>query len=276
MTAVLATSRCGSSKVSKDLGIQLYTVRNEVSKDLANTLKEVAAAGYKNIELYGYNNRQFFGKPVSEMAALLKQNNLYTKSGHYGLNDFLYNADYNWDSWKYLVEDANLLGNKYIIVPYLDDKHRTADDYKRVAERLNKGGEMAREAGMVAGYHNHDFELKDLGGQSGWDILLAGTDPKNVVFEMDIYWVEYAGQKPGDWFKKHPGRWKLWHVKDMEAKTAGDEKGQTCEVGKGIINWKEIFAQHELAGLEYPLVEQEQYTRPVFECIRMSADYMKS
>jgi sugar phosphate isomerase/epimerase len=263
-----------SKKLSKDVGLQLYTVRDEI-KDLENTIKQISMAGYNNLELYGYDKRMFFGKTVKEFSELLKKNNLKTASGHYALSDMLYDEKYNWDSWKYLLEDAKTLGNKYVVIPHIDDKHRSADYYKFLAERLNKGGELSKAAGLTTAYHNHNFEFVKLGNTCGYEILLKNTDPKLVKFEMDLYWVTYAEEKPAEWFAKYPGRFPMWHIKDMEKETAGKPKGQTCEVGKGIIDWKSIFAKQSLAGLEYAFVEQEQYRHPVFECIKTSADYMK-
>lgn len=263
-------------KKNKGLGIQLYTVRSEVTKDLANSLAQIANAGYSNVELFGYNNRNFFGKSVAEMAALLKQYNLKSPSGHYMLQDFMFNETYNWDSWKYLVEDSKTLGHKYIVIPWIPEPQRTTDNIKRIADRLNKGAEIAKDAGMCAAYHNHDFEFKKMeGDMTGLDYLLKNTDPKHVKFELDIYWVVFAGLNPIDLFNKYPGRFTMWHVKDMEAGQNG-AKGQSCEVGKGIINWKEIYAARKTSGLEIPYVEQEAYRHPVFECIKTSADYMKA
>ena len=278
LAAALMIDKSNLFKMHKDLGLQLYTVRDEINKtkDLSATIGQVAAAGYKQIELYGYNaERKFFGKTVKEFSAILKQHNLKTPSGHYGIADMTYGADYNWDSWKYLIEDALVLGNKYIVIPYMDDKHRTPDDFKRLAERLNKGGELSKAAGLTTGYHNHWFEFDAMGDTTAYEYLLTHTDPALVKFEMDLYWFANAGQDPIAWIKKHPGRYPMWHIKDMEAKTDGQAKGQTCEVGQGIIDWKSIFAHQAEAGVDYAFVEQEQYRRPVFECIKISADYMK-
>ncbi len=261
-------------KTHRPLGLQLYTVRDEI-KNLSKTLQRVAQAGYTNIETYGYDKRFFFGKTVPEMARLLKQQHLVSTSGHYGLPDMLYEKYYNWDSWKYMLEDALIMGQKYVTIPYLDDQHRTEEDIKRIADRLNKGGELSKAAGITTAYHNHDFEFNQVADSTLYELLLSNTDPKLVKFEADLYWMTYANQQPLDWFKKHPGRFALWHVKDMETPTAAMAKGQTCEVGKGIIDWKKIFAAKQLAGLDVAFVEQEQYRRPVFDCIKTSAVYMK-
>ena len=262
----------GMFRTSKDIGLQLYTVRSEVNNQkLPGTLKQVADAGYSHIELYGYNNRKFFGHSVADMARMLKENNLKSYSGHYGLPDMMFAENYNWESWKYLIEDAKTLGHKYITIPYMDDKHRKLDDFKRLAERLNKGGEMAKKAGMCAGYHNHNFEFEDLGGTNGWEILLKETDPKLVALEMDIYWVVYAKQDPLEWFKKYPGRFKMWHVKDL----ATSPVVESTIVGQGTIDFKKIYAERKEAGLDLLYVEQEAYRKPVFECIKESYDYLK-
>lgn len=261
-------------KKNNSIGLQLYTVRSEVNNaKLPGTIKTIADTGYTHLELYGYNpsNRQFFGHSVKQMAELLKQNNLKSPSGHYGLPDMMFGQNYNWDSWKNLIEDSKTLGHDYIVIPYMDDRHRKADDYKLLAERLNKGGELAKKAGMCAGYHNHAFEFEPLGDTNGWEILLKETDPKYVAMEMDIYWIVYAKQDPVEWFKKHPGRFKLWHVKDL----ATTPKVESTIVGQGTIDYKSIYAQRKLSGLDQLYVEQEAYTKPVFQCIKESYDYLK-
>ncbi|MDE3247033.1 MAG: sugar phosphate isomerase/epimerase [Bacteroidota bacterium] len=277
--AALMVDTKGLFKMHKDLGLQLYTIRDEIAKtkDLSATIGQVASAGYRTLELYGYNSadRTFFGKSVKEFSAILKKHGLATPSGHYGIADMTYGADYNWDSWKRLLEDAHTLGHKYVVIPYMDDKHRTPDDFKRIAERLNKGGELSKSAGLITGYHNHNFEFEPMDGATVYDYLLKNTDPNLVKFEMDIYWVVYAGQDPATWFNKYPGRFAMWHIKDMEKETQGKPKGQTCEVGNGVIDWKSIFKHQARAGVDYVFVEQEQYRHPVFDCIKTSAAYMK-
>ncbi len=277
LAAALMIDPSGLFKMHKDLGIQLYTVRDEVSKDLETALAGVSKAGYTMTELYGYDykTRQFFKRSVKEMAALLKKHHLTTPSGHYNILDMMYDTSYNWDSWKYLLEDAKLLGNKYVVIPYMDDKHRTPDNFKLMAERLNKAGELSKAAGITTGYHNHWFEFDAMGDATAYDYLLKNTDSKLVKFEMDLYWFANAGQDPIAWIKNYPGRFPMWHIKDMEAKTEGKDKGQTCEVGQGVIDWKKIFTHQAEAGVDYVFVEQEQYRKPVFECIKISADYMK-
>ncbi|MFZ9717747.1 MAG: sugar phosphate isomerase/epimerase family protein [Chitinophagaceae bacterium] len=254
------------------IGIQLYTVRDEVAKSVEGALQGIAKAGYDHVELYGYQDRLFFGKTAAQIKALLKQNKLQAHSGHYLLQDMLYNKTYNWDSWKYLLDDAALLQHQYIVIPWLDAAHRTGDDFKRVTERINEGAALAKAYKMKVGYHNHDFEFQKAGnGKTFLENMIRDTDPGLVDFELDIYWAAYAGQDPIDWFRRFPGRFTLWHVKDM---SQGPNK-QSCEVGKGVIDWKTIFAAQKTSGLKYFFVEQEHYTQPVFNCIADSIGYLK-
>lgn len=273
LSAAFFTDTSSLFKKNNGIGLQLYTVRSEVNKDkLAGTIKTIADAGYTHLEMYGYNNRQFFGHSVKDVAAMLKQNNLKSPSGHYMLADMMFGENYNWDSWKNLIDDSKTMGHDYIVIPFMPPANRKTDDYKRLAERLNKGGEMAKKQGMCAGYHNHDFEFAQQDGTNGWEILLKETDPKYVVLEMDIYWVKYANQDPVEWFRKHPGRFKLWHVKDM----ATEPKKMSTVVGSGVIDYKEIYEHRKLSGLDQLYVEQEEYTKPVFDCIKESYDYLKN
>lgn len=251
------------------IGLQLYTCREDAQKDIKGTIAYISKAGYNNLECFGYANRQYFGMTVKEFKALLDANKLKTTSAHYMMRDFLKNN--NEDELKYVIEDAKTMGHRYVTIPYLEEPLRTsADDYKKLAERFNKAGELVKAAGMKLTYHNHNFEFIDYSGTTGYEILLKGTDPKLVNFEMDIYWVVYAGIKPTDLFKQHPGRFPMWHVKDMHLQPTKE----SCEVGKGVIDFKEIFRHKKEAGFEYFFVEQEAYTAPARDAIVTSYDYI--
>lgn len=253
------------------IGIQLYTLRDEISKGVEASIAKVAETGYNSVELFGYAKGQFFGMTPEAFSALLKQHNLKTPSGHYTMGDFLKNGDE--DQLKMTVNDAAKMGHDYFVIPYLTDDLRTSlDDYKRLATRLNKAGEQAKSAGMKLAYHNHDFEFKDWGGgKTGMDILLKETDPKLVNLEMDIYWVTKAGKNPIDFIKANPGRVKMWHIKDM----ASSADKTFTEVGTGVINYKEIFKYRKESGMEYFFVEQDHTNLPVYESIRISYNNLK-
>jgi sugar phosphate isomerase/epimerase len=262
------------------IGLQLYTVRNEIYKDVSATIAKVAEAGFNSVEVFGYNKGKFFGLSPKEFLALLKQHQLRTPSGHYTMTEFLLNGDEN--QLKTTVADAAEMGHDFFVIPYLDDNMRkNLDDYKKLAGKLNRAGEEAKRAGMALAYHNHNFEFKDWGaGKTGFDVFIKETDPSLVSFEMDIYWVTRAGLNPISLIKENPGRIKMWHIKDMSEKQAAtyDTNGVQLftEVGTGIINYKEIFKYRKESGMRYFFVEQDSTKIPVFESIRKSFQFVKT
>ena len=242
----------------KQLGLQLYTLRDILPKDVKGTIAKIAKAGYNQVEVFGYNdNDKFWGLDAKKFATLLKQNGLSAPSGHYDIDNYFTKGNSN-DLKKYL-EVANTLDSEYIVVPYLSDELRkTADDYKKTAEKFNNAALICKNAGLKLAYHNHEFEFTKFGNTNGYDILLSYTDKNLVDFELDLYWTAYAGKNPIQLFKENPDRFKLWHVKDMDKKN----RNLNCEIGKGIINFKDIFAQAKLAGAKYYMVEQETNYQP--------------
>ena len=258
-------------KVKKSVGVQLYTLRNDIAKDPKGTIQKVAALGYKEVETFGYRDGKFFGMSPSEFKSFLKSVDLKSPSGHYVPGGF-FMAE-NWqEKWKPLVADAKTVGQKYVTIPYLEDTYRkSADQYKALAEKLNEAAKITKDAGLKLAYHNHDFEFKDLGGQSGFDILLKETDPKLVDFELDLFWAVKAGHNPVDLFKASPGRYAMWHVKDMD----NSEKKTFTEVGNGTIDFKTIFANEKVSGMKHYFVEQDVCPGPPVESISKSIDYIR-
>ena len=270
-TAMLTDPTSWFAKKKQLIGIQLYTLRNEIRNDVKIPISKIAAIGYNSVEVFGYNAGKFFGLTPEEFSAVIKQNNLKTPSGHYSLPNFLIKGDE--DELKKTVEDASKMGHDFFTVPYLTDKMRTSlDDYKKLAEKLNKAGEAVKTAGMRLAYHNHDFEFKDWGGgQTGFDVFLKDTDPKLVNFEMDIFWISKAGKDPIQFIKDHPKRIKMWHVKDMD----NTPDRSFTEVGSGIIDYKSIFKHKKESGMEYFFVEQDVVKIPVYESITKSYEYLR-
>ena len=258
-------------KIKKSVGVQLYTLRNDIAKDPKGTIQKVAALGYKEVETFGYRDGKFFGMSPSEFKSFLKSVDLKSPSGHYVPGGF-FMAE-NWqEKWKPLVADAKTVGQKYVTIPYLEDTYRkSADQYKALAEKLNEAAKITKDAGLKLAYHNHDFEFKDLGGQSGFDILLKETDPKLVDFELDLFWAVKAGHNPVDLFKASPGRYAMWHVKDMD----NSEKKTFTEVGNGTIDFKTIFANEKVSGMKHYFVEQDVCPGPPVESISKSIDYIR-
>lgn len=271
-TAALATADAfGFASSKKMIGIQLYSVRDEIKTGLPAVLAKLAGMGYQNIEMYGYNNGDYFGHDMKAVANLLAKNNLKSTSAHVGIADFLYKG--NDDVWKKAVDDAAIIGNEYLAVPYLDAEYRkTADGYKKIADRLNTAATICKSRGLKFAYHNHAFEFEKMGTGTGYDILLKETDPALVKMELDLFWVVNAGYNPLALFNAHPGRFVMWHVKDMD-KT---NKNKQTEVGNGKIDFKAIFKAKKKAGLEQFFVEQENYDISPYDSVEKCIRYVKS
>jgi sugar phosphate isomerase/epimerase len=259
------------------IGLQLYTVRDAMQQDPAGTLAKVAQLGYNSVEGATYTGTQkFYGMEPAAFAKVLKQNGLIMPSSHYMLGQAMNNGQptqgtilHGWDK---AVDDAAQAGVKYMVCAYLIDSERgTLDQYKQIAAHLNKAGERCKKAGIQLCYHNHDFEFVAQGGQLPYDILLKETDKQLLKMELDLYWATKAGHDPLALFKVHPGRFPLWHVKDMD-KT---EKKDFTEVGKGVIDFKKIFAARQLAGMQYYFVEQDRTPGDPFDSIKQSIGYIK-
>ena len=253
------------------IGIQLYSLRETIGADVKGTLAKVAQAGYQEVETYGYSpTTGFWGLKPAEFKAALAAHGLSTPSGHYGLDAFF--RDGSEAELRDIISAARACGQRYLVVPYLDEKVRTSvADFKTVAARLNKAGALCQAAGLRLGYHNHDFEFKPLGGTSLFEVMLRETNPKLVDFELDLYWVVRAGQDPIKLMQAHPKRFPLWHVKDMD-KAKPD---LNTEVGAGSIDFRKIFAQASKAGLQHFFMEQENFGMDAYQSIAQSAAYMK-
>jgi sugar phosphate isomerase/epimerase len=251
-------------KLNKNVGVQLYTLRDQIFKDPRGTIQKVGSIGYKEVESFGYNNGKYFGLTAKEFADLLAQNNLSHPSGHYALA--------NLTAWDKAIEDAIAAGQKYMVIAYLADTDRKSlDDYKKHAADFNAAADKCKKAGLQFAYHNHDFEFKDWNGQTGYQVLLKETDPALVKFEMDIYWVRKADQDPIALFKHNANRFPLWHVKDMD-KT---EKKSFTEVGNGVIDFKKIFECAKKSGMQHFFVEQDVSADPMAS-IQRSYQYIES
>lgn len=259
------------SAPAKTVGIQLYSLREQLPKDVNGTIAKIAQAGYKEVEVFGYSvQNKFWGLDPKAFKNLLSENGLTAPSGHYGMDKFISGG--NADELKTYIEAANTIGSSYIVVPYLGDNLRkTADDWKKVAAKLNEASAICKASGLKLGYHNHNFEFEKQGDTTGYEIMLKETDPKAVQFEMDIYWVVRSGNDPVKLFKEHPGRFPMWHVKDMDK---ADHTINT-EVGSGTIDFKNIYKYAKLAGLKHLIMEQENFSIDPYVSIKKSADYIK-
>jgi len=251
------------------VGLQLYSLRDDLPKDVKGVLEKVAKAGFKEVETYGFSIKdQFWGLTPQELKKILDDNGLKAVSGHYSylIND-------NEAELNAAIAAAKVLGSEYVTVPWLDESIRkTADDYKKLAIKINKAGQVCKDAGIRLAYHNHNFEFDKHGDTTGYEILLTGTDKSLVDFELDLYWVVRSGKDPIKLFQENPGRFTMWHVKDMDK----NKKEWNTEVGQGSINFKSIFAAAKLSGMKHFFVEHETNYKPnPIESVAASCAYIK-
>ncbi|MGH2562984.1 MAG: sugar phosphate isomerase/epimerase family protein [Ginsengibacter sp.] len=267
----------GFSRKSTLIGLQLYTVRDAMDKDPEGTLAKVAEIGYTSVEGATYTgSEKFYGMSPLEFKKVLKKNGLVIPSSHYRLGEDEEKGKISngtiLHEWDRAVDDAAELGLKYMVCAWLAESERgTLDHYKKVVDDLNVAGERCKKAGIQLCYHNHDFEFIKQGDTYPYDILLT-ADKDLVKMEIDLYWMKKAGQDAIKLFHEHPGRFPLWHIKDMDNTP---EKNFT-EVGSGIINFKEIFKYKSLAGMKYFFVEQDKCPGSPFDSITKSITYIKN
>jgi sugar phosphate isomerase/epimerase len=272
------------------IGIQLYTLGPDAQKDLDGTLKQVAAIGYKKVELAG-----LLGRTAKEFRASLDRAGLKCTSAHIQAKGG--EGTFEGDLGK-LAEDLKTLGVETAVMPMIAIPSRfgaptkeegfvgylkrvaagtTADDWKANADFLNAKGKALKSAGIKVGYHNHNYEFAPVGSTTGIEILLANTDPSLVTFEVDIGWVAAAGVDPYAFMAKHKGRFSLAHVKDIKADTKPNFSFQMdpAEIGGGVLDWKRLLNEAYAAGVRGFYVEQEPpFTRPRIEAAKMDYDYL--
>ena len=238
------------------IGLQLYSVRDRMDRDLEGTIAAVAAIGYREVELAGLH-----GRTPRAMRALLDAHGLAAPSSHISLDDIR-------GDWAATLDGAATLGQRFIVCPWIDERERTADGYRRVAHEFNRAAEAARAHGIQFAYHNHDFEFTPLGGALPYDLLLAECDRALVQMELDIYWIVKGGQDPLAYFARDPGRFPMIHAKDMA------RDGSMVDVGAGTIDWRAIFAHGREAGLVHTFVEHDDPPHPIAD-VRASFDYLR-
>lgn len=233
------------------IGIQLYSLRRELAKDFEGTLARVAEIGYTEVEFAGYYDRT-----PAQVKAALDRTGLSAPSAHVPISSLR-------ESWARTLDDARVMGHRYLIVPAIpEDERATAEGVTRVAELFQTAGAEAKAAGLRLGFHNHDVDFMPIGGRGAkapFDLLLEKTDPGNVVFEMDLYWITKAGRDPLAYFARYPGRFELVHVKD----SGGPPEHRMVDVGRGTIDFKRIFARRREAGIQHFFVEHDDPPDPL-------------
>jgi sugar phosphate isomerase/epimerase len=256
------------------MGLQLYTIREPMAKDPAGTLAATAAMGYRNLETYGFEPQtlKYYGMPAADFRKVLEDLDLTTTTGHYDLHVYLAKPAAEMTAYvDRCILGAKALGQKYVTWAWLDPQSRDLESFKLVAERLNMIGAQAAAAGLKVAYHNHDFEFIPHGGKIGYDIIMRETDPGLVKLQLDLFWVAHSSARtPHELFEEQPGRFTMWHIKDMDAAK------RYTELGRGSIDFTKIMPDAQLAGLEEYFVEQgDNFAVGPMQSIETSASYAK-
>jgi sugar phosphate isomerase/epimerase len=257
---LIKTDMLGSGRPSKKTGLALYTIRDLMGKDPSAALAEASAIGYNWVEAADHRDRKFYGFSPKEFGKLVKKAGMEAVSSHSQINP---------ENHEQMIEDAAEAGMKYIMLPSLpQDWSSSLDGYKRAADFFNKAGERCRKAGITFGFHNHQIEFKEIDGKVPYDLLVENTDPKLVTFELDLAWITAAGKDPVAYFKKYPGRFGVWHLKDLTPEKLD------ATLGEGIIDFKPILAEAKTAGMKYWFLEQDHCrTHTPLETIAIGRNY---
>lgn len=254
-------------KKGKEVGVQLYSVRDDMKTDVKGTVGKIGAMGYKIAEAAGYSDGKFYGMEPAAFKALCNASGLNFLSSHCGQ---AVPDKANWDKtmawWDACIAAHKAAGVKFIVQPFMDKVgYESLAGVKRYCDYFNAVGAKCNAAGIRFGYHNHTGEFKDLEGQTIYDYMLKNTDPSKVMFEMDLYWITEGGKNPVDYFTKYPGRFELWHVKDFKELGGKDAK----------MNFKPIFDNAEKAGMKYYIVEVEEFNSKPMDGMKQSLEFLQ-
>ncbi|MCC9134824.1 sugar phosphate isomerase/epimerase family protein [Pontibacter silvestris] len=256
---VLSEAARNTIKVN-NVGIQLYTVRKAMLNDAAGTLKQLAQIGYKELESARSEKGLYYGLQPKEIKNIAEDLGMTLRSGHVHIDN----------DWERTVAAAAETGQDYLICSTLPSQGQTVANYQHCADTFSKAAEDCKKAGVMFGYHNHDYEFEKETGQVLYDVLLDRTDPEMVKMEMDLGWVILTGNDPVTYFEKYPGRFPLWHLKDMDK-----DKLQSTEFGKGAINITRMLQNADKSKMKYFFVEQEEYTGTAMNSVKYNFNYLK-
>lgn len=243
-----------SKKKHFKMGLQLFSVRDAMKLAPLNTLKKLKTMGYQDFEIYGFQSdtETIYGYKIIEFKRVLDDLGLSTTSGHYSFPDYFNaSADQLNQYVDKCIQTAITLNSSYITWPFIKPENRNPEGFKHLSDKLNVIGEKAIKAGIGFAYHNHGYEFEDWGGTSGHQILMQLTDPKFVKLQMDMYWLVHSGKTPKDMVAQNPGRYVMWHIKDMDKVTR-----DYTELGNGSIDYKSMLPDPKISGLEYLYIEQ--------------------
>jgi sugar phosphate isomerase/epimerase len=280
-TTVLSSSLFCTPKQREITGLQLYSIRDDMSADPQGSLAQLAEMGYKYLEHANYADRKFYGYSSTEFKKILNDLGLKMISGHTVLEKQHWDEvrkDFS-DSWKFTVDDAAVLEQKYLVSSWMDESVRKSyDDFSHYMDIFNKCGELCKKSGMKFGYHNHDFEFSEkLNGEKLFDIMMRSIDPDLVVMQLDIGNLYSGGAVALDIVNQYPGRFENVHVKDV-IKTGSDEQYESIIIGEGVADVRKVLELvKETDGARVIIVEQESYQgRTPMECVKTDLGIMRA
>lgn len=264
----LTLNSCGPK--GKYIGLQLYSLRDSITKDVPGTIAKVHKMGYKFVEPAGYNDGKFYGLEAADFKALCDKNQLPVLSSHTGRpvpDSANYAETMAW--WDKCIDAHVTAGCKYLVQPSMGrTAYESKAGLKAYCDYFNEIGAKCAAKGIRFGYHNHSNEFKPIPDDSTmviYDYMLQNTDPSKVIFELDLYWCVEGGANPVDYFNKYPGRFELWHIKDKE------------EIGaSGKMDFKSIWAAADKSGMKYGVVEVEKYNFDEFTSCQKSLEFLNN
>jgi sugar phosphate isomerase/epimerase len=256
---VLLPSITLANNVNQKFGVQLYSFRNEMTKDAIGTLRQIAAIGIKEIETAQSNKGHYYGLAPKEMKSVCDDLGMNLKSGHVALDN----------NWQRTMNDALESEQEYLICSSMPSRGQTVDNYLKVAEKFNEAGEACKKLGLKFGYHNHAYEFESENNQVLYNVLLDNTDHNLVYMELDLGWVIMGGKDPLDYFKAYPGRFPLWHLKDMDMETK-----ESTEFGKGGLDIALMMKNQKASGVKHIFIEQEEYANTPLESMKHNMAYL--
>jgi len=258
--AILPSYKVSSGNIQNP-GIQLYSFRDDMLKDAVGTLRKIAGLGFKQIESASSSKGHYYGLKPKEIKNICSDLGMTLRSGHVGIDA----------KWQQTMEESAESGQEYLVVSSMPVNGQTVDNYKKVSDIFNESAAALQQYNIQFAYHNHDAEFEMEKGEILYDVLLQHTDKKLVKMEMDLGWVVVAGKDPLEYFKKYPGRFPLWHLKDMNLVTK-----HSTEFGKGSLPIVELLRHSKDAGLQYFFVEQEEYSLSPEQSMKENMDFLRT
>jgi len=258
------------------MGLQAFTIRDAMEKDLIGSLKKVKELGYEDLELYGFNpeSETYYGHSAKDFKNILNDIGLTASSCHYGFSDFFEASLDELDNYvAKCIKGAKELSMSYVTWPWLAPEYRNIENFKILVGKLNRIGEQVTDSGLKFAYHNHGFEFVEENGDIGYDIIMNRTDSNLVKLQLDLYWAVHSSKlSPAELIAKNPKRFVMWHIKDMDKVTR-----DYSELGNGSIDYKKMLANLDQTGLEYYYLEQGgNYAQNSMQSITDSAYYFRT